>query len=67
MKFEEDKSIGGVGEKIGFVFSYFIFTTILFFILKFTKKLPQAWTYLHIMAITLAIALAGILLKRLLK
>ena len=65
--FEENKTAGKVGEKIGFVFSYFLFTTILFFILLLLKKLPESWNYLHIMGIVLIITLIGASIKRLLE
>ena len=67
MKFEEDKSMERLGEKFGFVFSYFIFASLLFLIMLLTKKLPKAWSYLHVMAVAIAIILVGLLLKRLLK
>ena len=56
-----------IAEKAGYIFSYFLFTTILFFILKFLNKLPENWTYFHIMGITLLIIIIGTLLKRILK
>lgn len=64
MKFEEDKSLERVGEKIGFVFGYFILTTILFLIIKLKKSQLEYW---QVMLITLAIALAGIFIKKSLK
>ena len=67
MIFEENKAIEKVGEKLGYVFSYFLFTTILFFILSLLKKIPETWPYFHVMGITILIALIGIGIKRLLK
>lgn len=67
MIFERNKSIEKFGEKIGFIFSYFLFTTILFFILTLLTKIPESWSYFHIMAITFLIALLGIIIKKLLK
>ncbi len=67
MLFEQNKSLQKFGEKIGFIFSYFLFTTILFFILLLLNKIPESWSYFHIMAITFLIALIGIIFKRLLK
>lgn len=64
MKFEQSKSVEKIGEKIGYIFSYFIFTTILFFILTFLNKLPSSWTYFHIMAVTLLVALIGSTITR---
>ncbi len=67
MIFEEDKSSEKLGERIGYIFSYFAFTTILFLIMILLKKIPKNWTYLHMMVIVLAIAFIGALLKRTLK
>ena len=67
MIFEENKKIINLGEKFGYLFSYFLFTTILFFILMLLKKIPESWSYIHIMGITILIALIGIVTKRLLK
>ena len=67
MQLEQSKKIGGLGEKIGFIFAYFLFTTILFFILKLLNKVPASWGYFHIMGITILIILLGFLIQRLLK
>ena len=67
MKFEENKNFEIFGWKIGYLFSYFLFTTALFLILAFLNKLPNNWDYLNIMLITIFIALVGIIFKRLLK
>ncbi|MBI2543298.1 MAG: hypothetical protein HYW24_03870 [Candidatus Aenigmarchaeota archaeon] len=67
MNLERNKSVGKTGEKIGYAFGYFMFTTILFLALTLTNKIPASWTYFHIMGVTLAIALTGTLFKRLLK
>jgi len=66
MQFEGHKSIEKFGEKIGFIFSYFLFTTILFGIIMFLNKL-HGMTYLHIMGISLLIIFTGILIKRFLQ
>ena len=67
MKFEEKNSLIKFGEVSGYLISYFIFTTILFFMLTIFSKLPEGWNYLHIMATTFIIALLGTLIKYLLK
>ncbi len=64
MFFEQNNSIERFGEKIGYAFAYFLFTTILFFILKLLNKIPASWSYYNIMVITLVIALLGIVIKR---
>lgn len=55
------------GQKIGYLFSYFLFTTILYFMLDAMNKLPEGWSYLHIMGLTFCIVLVGIIIRRLLK
>ena len=67
MIFEENKAIENIGEKLGFIFSYFLFTTILFFILSMLKKIPESWSYIHVMGIVILIVLIGIVTKRFLK
>lgn len=67
MKFEEDKSAEKFGVKIGYILAYFLFTTILFYILKFSHKLPGSWSYFHVMGITLLVVLVGLGIARLLK
>lgn len=67
MDFGENKIIGNVGEKVGFVFAYFLSTTILFYMLILLKRLPEAWNYIHIMGVVLIITLIGIGIKRILK
>ncbi|MBI2136464.1 hypothetical protein HYU06_05315 [Candidatus Woesearchaeota archaeon] len=63
MEFDNDKSLENLGEKLGSIFSYFLFTTMLFLILTFTGKL-QTWAYFHVMAITLLVVLVGKIIKR---
>ena len=53
-----------IAERIGYLLSYFLFATILFFALGFLNKLPEGWTYFHIMTIVAAIAAAGYVVKR---
>lgn len=67
MIFEENKNIEKVGGVVGYLFSYFLFTTILFFILVLLRKIPESWSYFHVMAITILIAFLGIIIKRLLR
>ena len=67
MIFEENRTIEKLGEKLGYIFSYFLFTTILFLILILLKKIPESWSYFHVMGITILIATSGIVIRRLLK
>ena len=67
MDFKGRNAIEGCGVALGYVFSYFLFATILFFILLFLKKISGDWSYLYAMAITAALSLAGFLAGRLLR
>ncbi len=67
MNFNEKNHTEKIGRITGFLVMYFIFTTILFFILKLTNKLPAKWTYIHIMIIVVLILFLGNLIKFLLK
>jgi len=67
MIFEQNNSIERFGEKIGYVFAYFLFTTILFFALTLLNKIPSSWSYSYIMIITFTITLIGIVIKRFLE
>ena len=67
MIFERNVNIENLGEKLGYIFSYFLFTTVLYMVLTLLKKIPETWTYFNIMIITIIIALTGIIFKKLLK
>ena len=67
MIFERSDKIENFGEKLGYIFSYFLFTTVLYVVLTLLKKIPENWTYFSIMIITVIIALIGIVFKKLLK
>ena len=67
MIFEQNNSIENIGKKVGYLFSYFLFTTLLFFVILLSKKLPNTWTYFHIMVVTAGITLIGVILKNVLK
>ena len=60
MIFEENESFQKVGEIVGFICLYLLFTTILFLILNFLHKIQESWSFVHLMAITFGVALVGI-------
>ena len=64
---EKHNSIRNFGQRVGFLFSYLVFTTILYFILTLLNKLPNDWSYLSVVLITLAIVIIGFILKKVLK
>lgn len=55
-----------VGEALGFLISYLVFTTILYLIFLWFDKLNSIG-YIHIMLLTLLITAVGIMIQRLLK
>jgi len=65
MDFNQNKVVTKFGECIGYICSYFLFTTILFFIIDLTGHIGS-WTYFHIMALTIFIVFVGFLLKKVL-
>jgi len=67
MKFEEEKFWEKLGEKMGFVAMYLVFTAVAYFLFKVLDKLPEGWNYLYIMPFTMSIVLLGILLLQLFK
>ncbi|HLC46914.1 MAG TPA: hypothetical protein VJI75_04200 [Candidatus Nanoarchaeia archaeon] len=56
-----------IGKIVGFILSYSIFTTILFFLLSNTQKIPESWSIVHVIALTFFITLLGSGIKRLLR
>ncbi len=64
MRFEENKFLEKFGQKVGYIFSYFLFTTVLFFIINLRDS---NISYLIVMILTLTIVLMGVILKRKLK
>lgn len=55
-----------IGRLFGFCFSFFLFSTILFFILNYFNKIPQTWSYFHILGLTLGLIVFSRLLKKIL-
>lgn len=56
-----------IGRNIGYIVMYFVFTTILYFVLRFLGKLPEIWDYFTILFLTLILVIIGKLIKRGLK
>lgn len=65
--FEQNNAIKKIGYGLGYIFSYLLFTALLFLMLSLLGKIPQSWSYIHILTITFAIALIGIAVRRLLR
>jgi len=56
-----------IGKISAFLIMFFLFTTVFYFILKLTDRLPSGWNYLYVVPLTLSITLFGVLLKLSLK
>jgi hypothetical protein len=67
MIFEESKVYARWGERLGFVAAYFVFTTVLFFMLWLLKRLPPSYPVINVMISTALIILVGVVVKRLLR
>ncbi len=67
MNFERNKKLESFGTALGFLFSYSIFTTMLFLIMSLMNKLPAQNSVFYVGKITLIIVLIGLLAGRLLK
>lgn len=65
MIFERNKSVEKCGRKIGYLFSYLLFTTMLYFIL--INKLPTDWSFFHVMIISLLVVVVGTIIQRALR
>ncbi len=52
--------------KLGFMFSYFLFTTILYFVFMLLGKLGSL-NYIHFMVITFLILTVGVIVQEMLK
>jgi hypothetical protein len=62
MKFKKNNK-ENIGKYLGFIVMFFIFNTILYFILTILEKLPQNWNYFHLTLVTLIIIIIGTLIK----
>ena len=67
MGFETKTDEKRISRMIGYLLGYFVFTTILYFILILLDKLPETWNYFNIMIITFIIILIGELTREILK
>ena len=64
---EKENSSKKIIEFVGWIGSYFLFSTILYFALKFLKKLPDTWDYFSILILTASIILVGGFLRKIIK
>lgn len=54
-KDEEFKS----GENLGYLLMFLVFSIVLYFVLSYFKKIPESWSYFHILFISVFIILIG--------
>ena len=55
------------GLVIGFLFIYFVFTTVLYFILSILERLPANWNYFYVMVLTAIIVFIGFAVRKYIK
>ena len=61
---EDNACMRYAGKTLGFLAGYLLFTTVLFFVLRTLEKLPAQRSFFHVMALTLAVTAAGLVVKR---
>lgn len=66
MKFQNNQTTALFGKIVGFLFAYFLFSTILFFVLRHFGKLQDA-AWWHVLILTLLIVATGKIIQILLK
>jgi hypothetical protein len=67
MELNKNSNLEKVGKILGCILAYILFTTVLYFILVLTNKIPKEWTYNNIIIITILITFTGFVIKRILK
>ncbi len=63
MMFGQEKKDDVLGERVGFVCGYMVFTIVLFFVLDFFGRLPASWVFAHVALLTFIITLFGLVVK----
>jgi uncharacterized membrane-anchored protein YhcB (DUF1043 family) len=64
---KQQTAFSALGWTAGYAGGYFLSTTILFFVLRFAQRLPESWSYGHVMALTAGIIISGLLVMRFLE
>ncbi len=65
MNFERNNTLDKISEKLGYIFTYFTFTIVLFLIINYIYK--SQLSFLIILLITFIISLTGAIIKKFLK
>lgn len=63
MDFSKEKSKDSIGFYIGYIGMYFVFSTVLYFVLRFTGVLPEKWSVFYIYWLVVA----GLIVVKLLR
>ena len=63
MQLEENTTVRKLGEKVGFFFSFFLFSSIFYLILSFLGKMPSYVRYIHIVTLVVVVCLIGWIFK----
>ncbi|MBU1201193.1 MAG: hypothetical protein KJ583_04050 [Nanoarchaeota archaeon] len=64
MDFENNNFVFSFGEKVGFLSAYLLFSTIIYFVLVFSKKIVFGSSFFYVILFTLLITLIGVMLRR---
>ena len=67
MEFHKGMGSFRLGEKAGFVFSYILFTSVLYLILTLTGNISKDYAILKVISITFSAIILGFIVKRLLR
>jgi len=67
MDFEKAGKREKIVKNLGYFSIVIIFSIMFYFILSFTKKIPNSWNYFHVLLIVIGIIIVSRLLKELLK
>ena len=59
MQFQKRDHEYKVGRFLGYLLMLIVFSIILFFILSFFNKIPESWSYIHILFIAIFLVLIG--------
>jgi len=56
-----------IARTIGFLFSFFVFSAILYNVLSYFNKIPNEWTYFHIGLVVAIVIFFSFLIKKMIR
>ncbi len=65
--FSKNNTLKKTGKLLGFAISFFLFSTIFYFVLTFTEKIPDDWTVFHISVILIGVLIVSYIIKKILR